>query len=161
LQATTLPTLCNRIWKYAFADDLREIIPMHLLVILLALLLLAVMVMWTTAQPKEKLQKAWSDITEPFTSKNKDWATPMRAWVQASLEKEPKLQAWLLALPNEGLQALGEKIAEFCEQMNINLQWLTNPATEIELAEKQAAEEMIIDYCKICLKAVQNQKQVK
>ncbi|SJM96097.1 hypothetical protein [Crenothrix polyspora] len=134
---------------------------MHMLVIFLVLLSLIFMVMWTLSQSKEKLQQAWSGLAAPFASKNQDWATPIKAWAETSLTKDKALQAWLLALPSEGLQALGEKIAEFCVEMNVELNWLINPATEIDPAVKQAAEETVIDYCKICLKAVQNQQPAK
>lgn len=131
---------------------------MHALVIFLVLLMLVFLVMSIMTQPKEKLQQALSNMASPFTSKTRDWATPMKAWAEASLGHERQLQAWLLALPNEGLQALGEKIAEFCAEMNVGLAWLTDPAEPIDPAIKQAAEEMVVDYCKICLKAVRNQK---
>lgn len=134
---------------------------MHVLIIFFVLFLLVSIVVWTMNQSKEKLQQAWSGIAAPFTSQTKDWATPMKAWAETSLANERQLQAWLLALPSDGLQALGEKIAEFCMEMNIDLDWLVNPATEIDPAAKQAAEEMLVDYCKICLKAVQNQKPAK
>ncbi len=136
---------------------------MHILVIFLVLLLLTSMVVWAIAQPKEKLQKAWSDIAAPFTSKTRDWGTPLKVWAEASLGNERQLQTWLLALPSEGLQALGEKIAEFCNEMNVDLTWLTDTETDtgVNPVAKQAAEEMVIDYCKICLKAVQNQQTAK
>lgn len=131
---------------------------MHLMLIFLVLSLLVLTVKWTMAQPKEKLQKVWSDLAAPFTSETKDWSGPLKAWVETSLGNEKQLQAWLLALPNEGLQALGEKIAEFCTDMNVDLNWLLNPVAEVDPGAKRAAEEMIVDYCKICFKAVQSQK---
>jgi hypothetical protein len=134
---------------------------MHMLVIFLVLLSLVFMVMWTLSQSKEKLQQVWSGLAAPFASKNLDWATPIKAWAETSLAKDKVLQAWLLNLPSDGLQALGEKIAEFCVEMNVDLSWLMNPATEVDPAVKQAAEETVIDYCKICLKAVQNQQPAK
>lgn len=130
---------------------------MHFVVIFLALILLIFMVKWSLAQPKEKLEKAWSDIVSPFSLKTKDWATPLKTWAEVSLEAELPLKTWLLALSNEGLQALGEKIADFGMEMNVDLTWLSDPAAEIEPTTKKNAEEMVIDYCKICYKAVQNQ----
>jgi hypothetical protein len=121
---------------------------MHMLVIFLVLLSLVFMVMWTLSQSKEKLQQVWSGLAAPFASKNLDWATPIKAWAETSLAKDKVLQAWLLNLPSDGLQALGEKIAEFCVEMNVDLSWLMNPATEVDPAVKQAAEETVMIIAK-------------
>lgn len=131
---------------------------MPILVIILVLLLLVFTLVWAMSGPREKLQKAWSGIAAPFTVKTKDLATPLKAWADTSLAGEPALRTWLVALPVEGLQALGEKIAEFCMEMNTDLDWLIAPAEEADPAARQAVEDIVIDYCKICLKAVRNQR---
>lgn len=130
---------------------------MHILVIFLVLLALIALVVWSVSQPKEKLQAVWSELASPFTSKTKDLATPLRDWAQTALGNEQPLQTWLVGLPDEGLQALGENIANFCMEMDVELDWLFDPEAEVDPNAKAAAEEMVVDYCKICLKAVQNQ----
>jgi hypothetical protein len=132
-----------------------EGIPMHILVILLILPVL--IAIWSLSQPKEKLQAVWSELASSFTPKNKDLATPLRDWAQTALGNEQPLQTWLVGLPDEGLQALGENIANFCVEMDVELDWLFDPEAEIDANAKAAAEEMVVDYCKICLKAVQKQ----
>ena len=135
---------------------------MHILMFLLLFGSLSFLVMWALAQPKadleENVRKVFSGIAGSLTPRTVDWATPMRTWAETSLASELEIQTWLLALPSDGLQALGEKIAEFCLQMNVDLQWLSDPAKPIDQHVKQAAEEMVIDFCRVCLKAVQNQK---
>jgi|GEM_PF-2938848 hypothetical protein len=135
---------------------------MHILLFLLVLALLIFLVLWALAQPKADLEasvrKVWTGLADSLSPKSVDWTTPMRAWAETSLENEQEIRIWLLALPNDGLQALGEKIAEFCLQMNVDLQWLIDPAKTFDAMRKQSAEEMVVDYCKVCLKAVQNQK---
>jgi hypothetical protein len=135
---------------------------MHILMFLMILGALGFLVMWALAQPKadleENVRKVLSGIAGSLTPKAVDWATPMRVWAETSLGSEQEIQTWLLALSSDGLQALGEKIAEFCLQMNVDLHWLSDPAKPIDSLVKQAAEEMVIDYCRVCLKAVHNQK---
>ncbi len=135
---------------------------MHILMFLMVFGALSFLVMWALAQPKadleENVRKVLSGIAGSLTPKTVDWATPMRVWAETSLGSEQEVQAWLLALSSDGLQALGEKIAEFCLQMNVDLQWLSDPAKPIDSLVKRAAEEMVIDYCRVCLKAVHNQK---
>ncbi|SEA52662.1 hypothetical protein SAMN05660964_01777 [Thiothrix caldifontis] len=133
---------------------------MHILIAVVALASLVGLVVWSMSQPKEKLQAVWTELSAPFSSKHKDLATPFHAWVETSalMAKEQALQAWLLGLPAEGLQALAEKVAEFCVEMDVELDWLFDAEADVDPNAKVAAEEMVIDYCKICLKAVQNQQ---
>ncbi|QTR46596.1 hypothetical protein J9253_01150 [Thiothrix litoralis] len=130
---------------------------MHILVVFLVLLALIALVVWSFSQPKETLQAVWSEISSPFNNRTKDLATPLRDWAQTDLGEEQPLQTWLVGLPDEGLQALGESIANFCMEMDVELDWLFDPDAEVDPNAKAAAEEMVVDYCKICLKAVQNQ----
>lgn len=134
---------------------------MHIIVIALIFLSLGYALTWAWNQPKDKLQAMLSEITTPFVAeKLPDMATPLKQWAQASLGQETLLQTWLLNLPDEGLQALGEKIAEFSHDMEVDLDWLLKPEVETNPIAKQAAEEMVIDYCKLCLKAVQQQRHL-
>lgn len=133
---------------------------MHILIAIAALASLVGLVVWLLRQPKEKLQAVWTELSAPFGYKNKDLEAPFRAWVETStlMAREQALQTWLLGLPVEGLQALAEKVAEFCVEMDVELEWLFDTEADVDPNAKAAAEEMVIDYCKICLKAVQNQQ---
>ena len=135
---------------------------MHILMFLMVLGALGSLIIWSLAQPKaaleENVRKVWSGIAGALTPSAFDWAAPLRIWAESSLGSEQEIQSWLLALSNDGLQALGEKLAEFCLQLNVDLQWLSDPAKAIDPLVKQSAEEMVIDYCRVCLKAVHNQK---
>lgn len=131
---------------------------MHILIVVAVLASLVGLVVWSLNQPKDKLQAVWTEMAAPFTSKSKELATPFRAWAESSLGNESALQAWLVGLPNEGLQALAEKVAEFCVEMDVDIEWLFDAEAEVDPNAKAAAEEMVTDYCKICLKAVQQQQ---
>lgn len=133
--------------------------------IFIAVVVLALLVGWVRSEPrrsepKKKLQAVWTEFSVPFMSKHKNLTPRFRAWVETSalMAKEPALQAWLLGLPAEGLQALVKKVAEFCVEMDVELDWLFDADVDVDPNAKAAAEEMVIDYCKICLKAVQNQQ---
>ena len=134
---------------------------MHILFIFFILLIFLLLCVWLIKQSKEKLQQVFDDIGAPFLSKPKDWVSSLKIWAENYLSTEPALQSWLLSLTSEGLQALGEKIAEFCREMAINLDWLLKPDTEIDPIVRQKAEAIVIDYCKICQKAVENQPSEK
>jgi hypothetical protein len=134
---------------------------MPILAIILVLLLLVFALAWAMTGPREKLQKAWSGIAVPFTSKTQDLATPLKAWAETSLSGEPALRTWLVSLSAEGLQALGEKIAEFCREMNVDLAWLLAPAEDADPEARQAVEDIVTGYCKICQKAVRNQRPAR
>ncbi len=115
---------------------------MHILIII-ALLIILLM--------------AASRLASALQLQQQDYATPLKSWAQNTLNNESKLQAWLLALPGEGLQALGEKVYEFAVEMDLDLSWLTDPEVESLPESRQAAEVMVTDYCKLCMKAVQKQ----
>lgn len=129
---------------------------MHFLVVLALLLALVSVVFWVFMdRPKQQLETVWNNLATTLKLNPQDRATPLKMWAQESLGTEPKLQAWLLALPDEGLQALGEKVHEFGADMDLDLQWLVDPEFEGVPEAQQAAEEMVVDYCKLCMKAVQ------
>lgn len=125
--------------------------------------LLAFSVYWLIERPTDQLQagknpvqEKWEKIKASVFPEQEDFAAPLKAWAQASLADEPALQEWLLSLPKEALQALGEKVSEFCREMNVELGWVIHPGSDVAPQSKTNAESIVIDYCKICLKAVEN-----
>lgn len=134
---------------------------MNILIIAAVVSLLIFATLWLILQPKRKLQEAWEEVSASLAPKQEDLATPFKAWVQTSLEDEPVLQKWLLSLSEESLQALAEKVAEFCQEMNIELDWVIDPEADISEKSKKNAASIVTDYCKICLKAVNNQNSTE
>ncbi|OQX16387.1 MAG: hypothetical protein BWK73_04110 [Thiothrix lacustris] len=133
--------------------------------IFIAVVVLALLVGWVRSEPrrsepKKKLQAVWTEFSVPFMPKHKNLTPRFRAWVETSalMAKEPALQAWLLGLHAEGLQALVKKVAEFCVEMDVKLDWLFDAKAAVEPNARIAAEDMVIDYCKIVFKAVHSQK---
>ena len=131
---------------------------MHILIVASLLASVVGLAIWSLSQPKEKLQELWSEIRTPFMNHHTDWAPSFRQWAE-SLEREPDLKTWLVSLPDEALQALAEKLQEFCLEMGVELEWLLQASADTDPNAKAATEDMVIDYCKICLKALQHQAQ--
>lgn len=133
---------------------------MHILIAIVVVAVIAGLVIRPLGRPKEKLQAVWPEMTASFHPSRKDSVTPFKAWAATALGQEPQLQAWLTGLPDEGLRALVEKLAEFCTEMDMDmeLEWLFTPEPCVTPAAKAAAGQVVTDYCKICLKAVQRQQ---
>ena len=132
---------------------------MHVLIAVAALALVVSVVVWALSPSTEKIQIAWSELSAPFQAINKDLPTLWRVWIETSpaLAQEIHLKTWLQGLSNDGLQALAEKTAEFCAEMNADMDWLFEAEADLNPYAKAASEELVIDYCKLCFKAVQKQ----
>jgi len=137
---------------------------MNILILITIVALIFFLLFWRTKQPNsmteshyklDKFKENWDEITSSLIPKKTDLATPISAWAERSLSDEAALQQRLLSLPDENLQIFGEKIAEFCEEMDIDLDWVINPDAEVPEKTKQHAEKVVIDYCKLCLRAVE------
>lgn len=79
---------------------------------------------------------------------------PFRQWVRTELSHEPELRTWLLELPEFGFELLTSHIAEFCDEMNMDLTWLVERHMDVAAELKEATQAAIIDYCYACKKAV-------
>lgn len=130
---------------------------MHILIAIVALAVIIGLAIRPVNRSKEKLQAVWPEITASRHSPRKDLVTPFKAWAETALGQEPQLQAWLTTLPDEGLQALVKKLAEFCVEMDMELEWLFTPEPSVTPEAKVVVGQVAIDYCKICLNAVQRQ----
>jgi Sec-independent protein translocase protein TatA len=137
---------------------------MNILILITIVALILFLLFGRTKQPNsmteshyklDKFKENWDDITSSLIPKKADLATPIRAWAKRSLADEAALQQRLLSLPDENLQIFGEKISEFCEEMDIQLDWVINPDADVPEKTKQHAENVVIDYCKLCLRAVE------
>jgi|GEM_PF-1151671 len=96
-----------------------------------------------------KVQSAFRREEEP-----NPLVEPFRVWVSTELSHEPELRTWLLELPEFGFELLTSHIAEFCDEMNMDLRWLTERHMDVASELKDALQTSIIDYCQACKKAV-------
>ena len=49
------------------------------------------------------------------------------------------------------------KTAEFCAEIHADMDWLLEAEADLNPYAKAASEELVMDYYKLCLKAVQQQ----
>ena len=132
---------------------------MHIISVLIILLLLVGVLVWLFMErPKQQLEGVWSNVASSLNLKSQDYSIPLRMWAEEELGEEPQLQTWLLGLSEEALPALGEKIHELGVDMDLDLSWLTDPESEGIPEAQQASKEMVVDYCKLCMKAVHKQQ---
>jgi hypothetical protein len=82
-------------------------------------------------------------------------APQFRVWAETALGHEAELQAWLLALSSEQMQALVEHVAAYCEQLKVNLTWLTERQIDVPPALKSTVQEIVVGYCIGIWKATQ------
>ncbi|MCX6046372.1 MAG: hypothetical protein NT075_14790 [Chloroflexi bacterium] len=82
-------------------------------------------------------------------------ANQFRAWVETGLIHEPTLQTWLLGLSIEQLQAVVEHVSAYCEQLKVELTWLTEQQSAVPPALKSTTQEIVVGYCTGIWKATQ------
>lgn len=128
---------------------------MHIFVAVAALLFFMGVIVWAFMEnPKQQIGAVWENFTATLAVSQQDYAVLLSSWAQEALNDDVPLQSWLLSLPAESLQALGEKIHEFSLDMDLDLRWLI----EQEFSSAPETQSMIVDYCKLCMKAVQHQQ---
>lgn len=86
--------------------------------------------------------------------------TSFKHWADTQLDDQPRLRAWLLSLPDEGLKALVQQLGQFCQELSINLNWLLKGDLSQEPRLEQTTRQIVIDYCGACLKAIQVQSEL-
>jgi hypothetical protein len=84
-----------------------------------------------------------------------------KIWAEANLNARPRLRDWLLSLPETGLKALISQLAQFCQELSINLNWLVRGDLRAEPKLETTIHQIVVEYCEACLKAVQIQQQLK
>lgn len=100
------------------------------------------------------------EAAKAITLKKPDVALEFRGWVDTDLQENPELRKWVLGLPDEGFAALTQRLAAFCADMNIQLEWLTGRHMDVAPAARQAANTVVVDYLKLCRKALIRQNDV-
>ena len=100
------------------------------------------------------------EAAKAITLKKPDASLEFRDWADADLQESPELRAWALGLPDEGFAALTQRLAAFCADMNIRLEWLTGRHMDVAPAAQQAAKAVVVDYLKLCRKALGRQNDV-
>ena len=100
------------------------------------------------------------EAAKAITLKKADLSLEFRAWVDINLQENPELRTWVLGLSDEGFAALTQRLAAFCADMNIQLEWLTGRHIEVAPAARLAVNAVVVDYLKLCRKALSHQTDV-
>jgi hypothetical protein len=115
---------------------------------------------------------AASSMTERLWSEVKDWSdrimhrTPadfpprFRAWAVQVAADDRAVREWLNALSEEGLQAFTEHLVAFCSDMGFELSWLVEQQFDKHPELAQAAERIVLHYCRACLQAALTQEDL-
>jgi len=83
-----------------------------------------------------------------------------KRWIDEEMTGHNRLRNWLLSLPNDGFKALTGQIVFFCNELNIELEWLIDGELDVEPRTRKVVEDIVISYCDACLKAVQIQPEL-
>jgi len=100
------------------------------------------------------------EAAKAITLKKADVSLEFRAWVDTNLQGNPELRTWVLGLPDEGFAALTQRLAAFCADMNIQLEWLTGRHIDVAPAARLAANTVVVDYLNLCRQTLIHQKDV-
>lgn len=130
-----------------------------IVLIMLALLVLFAMLLGGYIVPTERIEELKQSI-KSFGRRTTEVTGRFRAWVERALTPTPELQAWLLSLSEEGLQALTQRVDAFCSDVNINLAWLVDQDIDVAPELKQTVQTIVVDYLTMCWKAVQHQNDI-
>lgn len=93
-----------------------------------------------------------------ITPSHKKLVPDFKNWIAVNIPKDDPLREWLLSLPEEAIEALTRQLAAFCQDLNLELEWLVN--NKLDLETRQQLEQIVISYCRSCLKAVEIQPQI-
>jgi len=109
-----------------------------------------------TQQVTSKVQ----EFREETVSPNVDTVSSFRSWIDDAFDENPEIRQWLGSLSDEQLEAYTSYLAEFCQDMGFELDWLfdTNMAREPELAK--ALEKIILQYSQASYQAVSTQQEI-
>lgn len=88
-------------------------------------------------------------------------AQEFRTWTEKGLTEKPALQNWLANLSDEAFELLTSKLADYCHEFNIDLNWLVEGRLDKNPSLKQQVEQIVTDYCANCWQAVQIQENVQ
>jgi len=88
-------------------------------------------------------------------------AQEFRTWTAEGLTEKPALQNWLTNLSDDAFELLTSKLADYCYEFNIDLNWLVEGRLDNNPNLKQQVEQIIVDYCANCWQAVQIQENIQ
>lgn len=103
--------------------------------------------------------KAWFDSLRG--KKSAHLPQQFLAWIDKVDTVEKPVKDWLHALSEPGLQAFTEHLAAFCSDMGFELEWLVEQQFDQNPELAQAAEKIVLPYCRACQQAAAAQEDIE
>ena len=89
-----------------------------------------------------------------------DMRQQFRAWIAKACADEAPLRTWLQQLPEKEEQAFIDQVAAFCTERGFELPWVVEHRLEPYPELAQAAEQVVLHYCRACHQAVAAQQDL-
>jgi hypothetical protein len=89
-----------------------------------------------------------------------DMRQQFRAWIVKACADEVPLRTWLQQLPEKEEQAFIDEVAAFCTEKGFELPWVVEQRLESYPELAQAAEQVVLHYCRACHQAVAAQQDL-
>lgn len=91
----------------------------------------------------------------------KDDGQAFRTWAAVTFANQPPLQQWLAALPDDAIQPLNAKLADFCTDLGFTFAWLLEHKVDQDATLAPRLQTIVIYYIEACYQAYLLQEDVK
>jgi len=89
-----------------------------------------------------------------------DMRQQFQAWIAEACGDEASLCTWLQQLPEKEWQAFIDQVTAFCAERGFELPWVVEHRLEPYPELAQAAEQVVLHYCRACHQAVAAQQDL-
>lgn len=136
---------------------------MALISLLLLVTSFAVLAVWVDRRIEAR-EAAAAALPTSETKRDQGWRTRFRqppaeplscfrTWAVTTFADQPKVQAWLAALPDEALSVFKEKLAAFCTDLGFELTWLVQNKLDSSTHLRSPLEAVVMHYVDACYQA--------
>jgi hypothetical protein len=91
---------------------------------------------------------------------HQDMQSQFHAWMAKACADEPSLCTWLQTLPEKEGQAFIDQVTAFCTDRGFELPWVVGHRLERYPELAQAAEQVVLHYCRACHQAAAAQQDL-
>jgi len=92
--------------------------------------------------------------------KHQDMRQQFQAWIAKACADEASLCTWVQNLPEKEAQAFIDQVTAFCAERGFELPWLVEHRGEPYPELGQAAEQVVLHYCRACYQAATAQQDL-
>jgi len=114
----------------------------------------------TTQFSEQVSHKIQGFIEERAALKQPELTDQFRLWVTGAFDEEPEIRHWLGSLSSEQLEAYCSYLANFCQDMGFELDWLLDGRMTQEPKLSSTLEKIILRYSQASHQAVLAQQEV-